>query len=72
MYKKHLKDINFPISFLFCATSYVNNSDKYQKVGYSKISNFFKGINMFNDSIVGWRGYNSNGTIYGTAEGLNL
>ena len=69
--KKHLKDINFPISFLICATNYVNQSGPYQEIGYSKISNFFKGISMFNDSILGWKGHRLNGSIYGTAEGQN-
>ena len=71
VYKKHLKDINFPISFLICATNYMNHSGPYQEIGYSKISNFFKGISKFNDSIVGWKGHRLNGSIYGTAEGLN-
>ena len=71
VYKKHLKDINFPISFLICATNYMNHSGPYQEIGYSKISNFFKGISMFNNSIVGWKGHRLNGSIYGTPEGLN-
>ena len=71
VYKKHLKDINFPISFLICATNYVNHSGPYQEIGYSKISNFFKGISKYNDSIVGWKGHTLDGSIYGTPEGLN-
>ena len=69
VYKKDLKDIEFPISFRICAYELTNKDDRFIKLGYRSASNYFRGRSMFNESLVGWGGHTKNGTNIGTIEG---
>ena len=69
-YKKVLKDIEFPISFLICIDQIVNDTTKYREVGYSNVYRFYIGESMHNESVIGWRGHMKNGSTYDTVEGF--
>ena len=68
-YKKDLKDIDFPISFIFCVKESKDKNTRYQKYGYRDVTDYFEGVNMFNNSIVGWSGHRKNGSTFESAEG---
>ena len=68
IYKKYLKDVEFPISFRICGYESSNVTHKYEQVGYRYAFDFFRGRSMFNKSIVGWGGHTENGSIIGSVE----
>ena len=71
-YKNNLKEIDFPIAFKFCIEEKgENDTSKLKDLGYKDLSDFFYGISMFNDPIVGWAGHTKNGSTIGSVEGLN-
>ena len=72
VYKKDLKDIEFPISFRICAQELREGDEKFKKLGDKGISDFFRGRSMFNKSLVGWRGHTENGSTISTVEGKNF
>ena len=67
-YKKDLKEIDFPISFIFCVKENKNKNTIYQKYGYRDVTDYFEGVNMFNNSIVGCSGHRKNGSTFESAE----
>ena len=69
VYKKDLKDIEFPISFRICAYELTNKNERFKKMGYKSASNYFRGRSMFNESLVGWGGQTENGSNIGTIQG---
>ena len=70
VYKKELKDIDFPLSFLICIDQLQNDTSKYVEVGYKNVWKFYKGESMYNASITGWRGHTENGSKYDAVEGF--
>lgn len=70
VYKRDLKEIEFPFSFLLCAYNLQNDTVKYSKFGYKDEVDFFRGRSKFNNSLVGWGGHAENGSHIGTVEGL--
>ena len=70
VYKKDLKDIEFPLSFLICIDQLVNADFKYKEVGYENKYRFFIAESIHNKSIIGWRGHMKNGSTYDTVEGF--
>ena len=73
-YKKHLKEISFPIAFKFCIEEKNNHklNKKYRDLGYNDLFDFYYGRSMFNNSIVGWAGHTENGSTIGSVEGLKI
>ena len=69
IYKKNIKEIKFPIIFRICLFEIDDQSLKYQNVGYSDVSGFFRGQSMYNESWVGWMGHTINKTVIGTVDG---
>ena len=73
--KLYSKDVNeldsFPISFKICVKELENPSERYKKVGYSTVWNFFKGLPDSSGSLVGWSG-NKTGNTRTTAEGTDF
>ena len=70
VYKKDLKDIEFPLSFLICIDQLVNADFKYKEVGYDNKYRFFIGESIHNKSVIGWRGHMKNGSTYDKVEGF--
>ena len=70
VYKKNIKEMEFPISFKFCVREINNNSMRYQRIGYKNEHHFYKGVSMFNESILGWNGFTQTNTTFGTVEGM--
>ena len=68
IYDKHLKDIEFPLSFRFCVHQ-KNESTRYQRFGYDNEYDFFSGKSMFNGSIIGWAGHKEDGSTHGSVKG---
>ena len=72
LYKKDVNELDsFPISFKICVKELENPSERYEKVGYSTLWNFYKGIPDFSGSWVGWSG-NKTGNTRTTAEGTDF
>ena len=71
VYKKELKDINFPISLKLCVEERVDFNKRYQDLGYDAVHMFFGGIGMHENGKLGWSGYSSydNGSILGSVGG---
>ena len=68
VYKKYLKEIEFPISFRICAYNLSSATRKYENVGYRYAYDFFRGRSMYNRSLVGWGGHTKNGSYIGSVE----
>ena len=69
VFKKQLKDIEFPLIFRVCANQVQNGDAKFQKYGYRNFDDFFRGKSMFNQSLFGWGGHMSNGLNKANVEG---
>ena len=73
--KLYTKDINeldsFPISFKVCVKELVNSSERYEKLGYSNVWDFYKGLKDSSGSLVGWSG-NKTGNKGTSVEGTNV
>ena len=69
VYKKDLKEIDFPIVFRICAYESINGSERYRRFGYASEYNFFQGKSRFNSSVYGWNGHFENGSTLASAEG---
>ena len=63
---KHIKDVDMPISFLYCLTF---NDENYKKAGYENRANFFTGKSIYNSSNIGWFGHMENGSTFNSFEG---
>ena len=66
--KKHLKDIDFPVSFKICLRK-IKDTEKFIKLGYTSMHGFFSGQSRFNDSMIGWNGHTKNYSTLMTIEG---
>ena len=69
VYNKEVGEIDFPLSFILCLNDRENISARYSKFGYTHYANFYRGINMYNTSVVGWKGHMENGSVYGSVQG---
>ena len=67
--KKHLKDIELPLSFKLCVHDTENSRSRFQKYGYNYDYDFYRGKSMFNGSIYGWNGHNKFGFTVGPVKG---
>ena len=54
--KTELSNIDFPLVFKICIRD-VENTEKFEKLGYSNRYAVFIGKSMFNRSLVGWNGH---------------
>ena len=70
MYGKQLKDIEFPIAFIFCV-SQKNLSQTYKRQGYLDEEHFFSGQSRNNKFDYGWYGHFDNGSTFETFQGLS-
>ena len=68
-YKKELKDIDFPVSFMVCLNEPNKTNGKFRDFGYNDLYAFFNGESMFNSSIIGWSGHKRNGLTFESVEG---
>ena len=65
MRRKNLKDFDqFPFRFCICVNELVNDSAKFQNVGYEMYTRYYYGQSRFNKSIIGWHGHMENGSTY--------
>ena len=69
VYKKQLKDIEFPITFKLCLLEKSTSSDRYKSLGYNDSQGFYRGQNRFDQSVVGWNGHTSNKTTLASIQG---
>ena len=70
VYKKQLKDIEFPITFKLCLWENNTSSERYKRLGYSSVTDFYSGDSMFDENNVGWNGHTThNTTIYASVKG---
>ena len=68
-YKKELKDIDFPVSFVICIDEHNDTNKKFREFGYNDSYAFFNGESRFNSSIIGWSGHTMNGSTFESVEG---
>ena len=72
LYKKDVNELDsFPVSFKFCINELENPLERYKKVGYSTIWNFYIGKQDYSGSWVGWSG-NKTGNTRTTVEGTDF
>ena len=69
VYKRNLKEIDFPMSFRICVHELNDTRSRYQRFGYKNYDDFFRGKSMFNGSLYGWAGHDQNGSVLGSVEG---
>ena len=71
VYREHLKNVDFPLSFRLCMNEPKNGSERFRKVGYTGYAYYYWGASMYNESIYGWswRGHQKNGSNFGSAYG---
>ena len=62
-----LKDLDFPLIFKICAEPGFNQT-ALNEVGYSRLSEYFKGKSRFNGAVFGWAGHTSENTTWGGVE----
>ena len=74
--KLYSKDINeldvFPISFKLCVKELENPLERYRKVGYADVWDFYKGLTDSSGSWVGWSGNNTGNSERTSVEGTNV
>ena len=74
--KLYSKDINeldvFPISFKLCVKELENPLERYKKVGYSNVWDFYKGLPDSSGSWVGWSGNNTGNNTRTSVEGTKF
>ena len=62
-YKENLNDIEFPMTLRLCLELKEGRNDSILKdLGYANIRDYFKGISMYNESIIGWAGHSKDGS----------
>ena len=72
LYSKDVDELDeFPISFKFCVKELENPFERYKKVGYAHIWDFYKGLTDSSGSWVGWSG-NKTGRTRTSVEGTNF
>ena len=73
--EKHIvdfKDIEFPFIFRLCAMENFNKDEKYKRLGYKNVYDFFLGESMYNSTIYGWNGHMENGSTIGELESIYI
>ena len=68
-YKKHLRKIDFPLSFRICLKKFDNVDERYETLGYENAFDFFLGRSRYNKSLVGWNGHTEDGKTLGSTKG---
>lgn len=69
VYKKDLKDMEFPMTLKFCVDERIDFHERYKSVGYDHIYGFFDGKSKFNENIIGWNGHNQYNSTLGSTIG---
>ena len=70
-YKENLQDIGFPMTLRLCLEfKEEGNNTILKNLGYANIRDYFKGISMYNQSVIGWAGHTKDGNIIGSVKGL--
>ena len=69
VYKKELKDIEFPITFKLCLLENNRSSERYKRLGYTTSIGFYSGQSMFDGNVVGWNGHTRNTTTLASLKG---
>ena len=72
MYKRELKDIEFPLTFKLCLLENKTSSERYKRLGYDNANGFYAGQSMFDSKYVGWNGHSSNKTTFASVQGKAL
>ena len=70
IYRKNLKDIEFPISFKLCLRELKNETLRYKNIGYYDNYHFYAGVSLFNRSHFGWNGFTQTHATLGSVEGM--
>ena len=63
--------MDFPLSLRICADM-DNDWISYQQFGYVNKRAYLRGMNYYNDTIVGWAGHASNGSIIAPVKGFYI
>ena len=69
IFKKKMKDIEFPVSFKLCVRE-LETTMRYSKYGYLDEYNFFRGNSMYNESLHGWNGFLETNSTIGSTQGI--
>ena len=69
IHDEKLRDLEFPLIFKFCFNQ-EDASSLFQSWGYETFNDFYRGISMFNSSLVGWNGHSEHGSSLAATEGL--
>ena len=73
VYKKDLKDIDFPLALKLCVEERKDFHKRYQDLGYNSIYKFFRGMSRYESRWLGWSGHSSsgNGSTLGSVNGIS-
>ena len=66
---KHLSGVQFPLILKFCFDQENFSSKLFQSWGYETYNDFYRGISMYNTSMVGWYGHSGDGSHVAPVEG---
>ena len=69
VYVTNIEEIDFPLSFRLCLYYYIFDVDRYRDLGYDDSFDFYLGMSMYNESLIGWNGHNEDGSTIGSTEG---
>ena len=63
-----MHEIEFPVVFKFCFKPSINQTALHE-LGYADMWSYMMGQSMYNKSLFGWAGHNSNGSVVSNVEG---
>ena len=67
VYKTKLSEIEFPLVKL-CLSEIKNPEKRYEAHGYEDVDLFFMGLNQYNHTLFGWRGFQEDSISSGSVE----
>ena len=67
VYKTKLSEIEFPLVKL-CLSEIENPEKRYEAHGYEDVDSFFMGLNQYNHTLFGWRGFQEDSISSGSVE----
>ena len=70
VYRKNIKQIEFPILFRVCVDEIDNISSRFQKAGYTHYWYLFYGKSMHLNRTYGWNSHTKNGSTVGSVRGI--
>ena len=69
IYSQQLKALEFPLVIQLCALKISRENEHFEMYGYANMMNFYKGLSLYNDSLIGWSGFSKNGSTLGSPDG---